>query len=142
MANIYVRICAVLIALRSLTNFGKVFGGDDVILVFFGQILRGSDAALPSVLVGLLMLATGIAMWTGGKWALPLVAVYAVYVFVNLIGWMVANPAELERVGGMVSSATDPGDLRLRGILAFMGYCLVAIGTTAVPAWILWKQRR
>jgi hypothetical protein len=55
---------------------------------------------------------------------------------------MVANPAELERVGGMVSSATDPGDLRLRGILAFMGYCLVAIGTTAVPAWILWKQRR
>ena len=141
MANIYVRVCAVLIALRSLTNFRKVFGGDDVILVFFGQILRGSDAAIPSVLVGLLMLATGLALWTGGKWALPLIAVYAAYVFVNLIIWMVANPAELERVGGMVSSATDPGDLRLRGGLAFLGYCVVALGTTAVPAWLLWKRR-
>jgi hypothetical protein len=141
MANIYVRVCAVLIALRSLTNFRKVFAGDDVVLVFFGQILRGSDAALPSVLIGLLMLATGIAMWTGGKWALPLIAVYAAYVFVNLIGWTVANPEELERVGGMVSSATDPNDLRWRGGLAFLGYCVIALGTTAVPAWLLWTRR-
>lgn len=140
MAHTYVRICAVLIALRSLTNFAKVFGGDDVILVFFGQILRGGAAALPSVLIGALMLATGIAMWTGSKWALPLIAVYAAYVFVNLIAWTVSNPAELDRVGGMVSSA-DASNLRVRGALAFLGYCVVAIGTTAVPAWLLWRQR-
>lgn len=140
MSNIYVRVCAVLIALRAFTNFAKLFR-DDAILVFFGQILRGGEVAVPAVLIGVLMLATGVAMWTGGKWALPLIAVYAAYVFVNLIAWTVGNPAELERVGGMVSSATDPADLRLRGTLAFMGYCLVAVGTTAVPAWILWQRR-
>jgi hypothetical protein len=141
MANIYVRVCAALIILRSFTNFAKVFGDNDVILVFFGQILRGGQVAVPSVLIGVLMLATGVAMWTGGKWALPLIAVYAAYVFVNLLMWTVSNPAELERVGGMVSSATEPGDLRMRGALAFLGYCIVAIATTAVPAWLLWKQR-
>jgi hypothetical protein len=67
--------------------------------------------------------------------------VYAVYVLVNLGAWTVSNPAELERVGGLVSSATDPADLRRRGVLAFVGYCAVAIGTTAVPAWILWRRR-
>ena len=140
MANIYVRACAALIVLRSFTNFGKLFR-DDAILVFFGQILRGGEVTLPAVLIGVLMLVTGIAMWTGGKWALPLIAVYAAYVFVNLIVWTATNPEELERVGGMVSSATDPDDLRWRGRFAFLGYCVVALGTTAVPAWILWQRR-
>jgi hypothetical protein len=81
-------------------------------------------------------------MWAHSRWALPLIAVYAPYVFINLLAWTVVNPAELERVGGMVSSATDAGNLRLRGGLAFLGYCIVALATTAVPAWILWKQRR
>lgn len=140
MSQIFVRVCAVLIVLRSFTNFAKLFRGDDVILVFFGQMLRGGDAAIPSLIVGLVMLATGIAMWTGGRWALPLIAIYAVYVFVNLLAWTVSNPQELERVGGMVSSATDASALRWRGGFAFLGYCIVAIGTTAVPAWILWKR--
>jgi hypothetical protein len=34
-----------------------------------------------------------------------------------------------------------PDDLRRTGMLAYAGYCLVVIGTTAGPAWILWKQR-
>jgi hypothetical protein len=140
MSNIYVRVCAVLIALRAFTNFGKLFR-DDAILVFFGQILRRDELAVPAVLIGVLMLATGVAMWTGGKWALPLIAVYAAYVFANLIMWTVGNAAELERVGGMVSSATDPAALRWRGGLAFLGYCVIALGTTAVPAWILWNRR-
>ena len=141
MANIYVRVCAVLIILRSFTNFGKLLGGDDVILVFFGQILRGSAVSVPAVLIGVLMLVTGIAMWMGNKWALPLIAIYAAYVFFNLVAWTMTNPEELTRVGGMVSSGGNTDELRQRGYLAFLGYCIVALATTAVPAWLLWQRR-
>jgi hypothetical protein len=141
MAHIYVRVCAALIILRSFTNFAKLFGGDDVILVFFGQILRGSAVSVPAILIGLLMLVTGVAMWTGNKWALPLIGIYAAYVFVNLISWTMTNPQEFERVGGMVSSGGNADELRQRGYLAFLGYCVVALATTAVPAWLLWKRR-
>lgn len=141
MSRVFVRVCAALIALRSLTNFAKLFQGDQATLVLFGQILRGSDAAWPSLVVGLFMLATGIAMWAGWRWALPLIALYAAYVLVNLLAWTLTNPGELERVGARFSSATDADALRWRGALAFLGYCVVAIGTTAGPAWVLWRER-
>lgn len=141
MSVIFVRVCAVLIVLRSLTNFAKLFQGDTAMLVLFGQILRGGDAAVPAALVGVFMLITGIALWTGGRWALPLITAYAAYVALNLLAWTVTNPGELERVGRMVSSATDPGALRWSGALAFLGYCIVALGTTAGPAWILAQRR-
>jgi hypothetical protein len=141
MAQIFIRICAALIALRALTNFAKLFQGDDAMLVVFGQILRGGAVALPAALIGAFMLATGIALWRGGRWALPLITAYAVYVVINLATWTVTNPQELQRVGGMVSSATDADVLRREGAWAFVGYCVVALGTTALPAWLLWKQR-
>jgi hypothetical protein len=141
MSRIFVRICAVLIILRSLTNFAKLFQGDEATLVLFGQILRGGTAAVPALVVGAFMLATGIAMWSGWKWAFPLITVYATYVFVNLLAWTATNPQELEHVGARFSSATDPAVLRRIGILGFAGYCIVALVTTAGPAWILWKQR-
>lgn len=141
MSRVFVRICAVLIAFRSLTNLAKVFQGDDAILVFFGQILRGGEAALPALAVGVFMLVTGVAMWKPARWAFALIAAYAAYVPVNLILWTVNNPRELERVGALVSSGADAAALPWYGGLAMLLYSAVAIGTTLGPAWILWKRR-
>ena len=141
MSRTFVRICAVLIVLRSFTNFAKLFQGDSATLVLFGRILHGSDAALPSLAVGLFMLVAGIGMWIGARWALPMAAVYALYVAVNLLSWTITNPEELVRVGQRFSKSTDAAQLRRIGAAAFFGYCVVALGTTAGPAWILWKRR-
>jgi len=139
--TLFIRLCAALIALRALTNFAKLLQGDGATLVVFGQILRGDAVVVPAALIGAFMLATGIALWRGGRWALPLITVYAAYVAINLITWTATNPEELQRVGGMVSSATDATALRRDGAWAFVGYCVIALGTTAVPAWLLWRQR-
>jgi hypothetical protein len=140
MSRWFVRICAALIVIRAFTNFAKLFQGDRATLVLFGQILHGGEAALPSVIVGLLMLVTGIALWTERRWALPLIALYATYVLVNLLAWTIANPGELEHVGARFSSATEADALRWRGALLFLGYCVVALVTTAGPAWVLWRN--
>lgn len=141
MSKIFVRICAVLIAFRSLTNFNKLRDGDDAVLVFFGQILRGNEVIIPALAVGLFMLITGVALWKPARWALPLIAVYALYVVVNLFAWTFGNPDELVRVGARVSSATNPDTLRWFGALLMAAYSGVAIGTTVGPAWIVYKQR-
>jgi hypothetical protein len=137
----FIRGCGLLIVLRSLTNFAKLFQGDDAVLVVFGQILRGGDAAVPAALIGLFMLATGTAMLIGSRRAAPLVAVYAAYVAVNLVAWTATNPDEIERVGSRLSSASDPTALWWIGAAGFLGYCIVALGTTALPAWLLRRRR-
>jgi hypothetical protein len=141
MSRIFLRACAALIVLRSLTNFAKLLQGDAAVLVFFGQILRGSEVTAPALGVGALMLVTGVAIWHGGRWAVPLSATYAAYVALNLLVWVLANPGEIERVGRRVSPATDQETLVWHGALAFLGYAIVAVVTTAGPAWILWKRR-
>lgn len=140
MSNWFIRACGLLIALRSLTNFQKLFQGDDATLVTFGQILHGSTAFLPAAVIGLFMLVTGVAMLIGSRWAGPLVAAYAVYVAVNLITWTVTNPGEIERVGRRLSSATDPSSLWWIGAAGFFGYCVIALATTAGPAWTLLRR--
>jgi hypothetical protein len=141
MSRWFVRLCAALIILRSFTNFAKLSHGDEAVLVFFGQILRGSDTTVLAVVVGLFMLVTGVAMLIGSRWAYPLAAAYAAYVAVNLVAWTALNPGEFERVGRTLSDASDPTALRWIGVAGFLGYCVVALGTTALPAWILRRQR-
>ena len=140
MAKWFIRACGLLIALRSLTNFAKLLQGDEATLVTFGQILHGGDAAVPAALIGLFMLVTGVAMLVGSRWAGPLVAVYALYVAVNLVTWTITNPGEIERVGRRLSSNPDPTALWWIGAAGFFGYCIVAIGTTAGPAWLLRRR--
>lgn len=141
MSRWFVRICAVLIVLRSFTNFGKLLQGEEAVLVFFGQILRGSDTTVLAVLVGLFMLVTGVTMLLESRWALALMAAYASYVAVNLLAWTLLHPEELVRVGSMLSGSTDVARQRQVGIAGFIGYGIVALGTTALPAWILYAQR-
>ncbi len=141
MSRWFIRICGALVAFRALTNFRKLLDGDAAVLVFFGQILHGGEAMMLAAAVGAFMLVTGIAMMADRRWALPLIAVYAAYVAVNLVTWTITNPEEFERVGQRLSTATDPATLRSVGIAGFLGYCIVALGTTALPAWILYRQR-
>jgi len=142
MANVFVKVCAGLIIFRSFTNFAKVLQGDGAELVMFGRILHGSEVVVPSIVVGAFMLATGVMLWRGGRAALPLIATYALYVATNLLLWMVVNPGALESVGRRLSSASDPATLTTIGGLSYAAYCVVALGTTAGPAWILWRQQR
>ena len=139
MSRWFIRACGLLIVLRSLTNFAKLLQGGDATLVTFGHILHGGDVALPAALIGSFMLVTGGAMLIGSRWAGPLVAAYAVYVAVNLVTWTVLNPGEIERVGRRLSSATDPTALWWTGAAGFLAYCLVALATTAGPAWLLYR---
>src|SRR5438552_2606117 len=80
MALIFIRICAVLIGLRALTNFGKLLQPTESVLVFFGQILHDGAVPVPACAVGLFMLVTAITMWKPLKLAAPLVTAYALYV--------------------------------------------------------------
>jgi len=141
MELIIIRICAVLIGLRSLTNFGKLLRPRESVLVFFGQILQNGAVPVPAFAVGLFMLVTAIAMWKPFKLALPLATTYALYVPINLVLWMLSNPEQIERVGTRISSSTAPDELWWFGVLAMIVYSSVAIATTAIPAWLLLKRR-
>lgn len=141
MATNYVRVCAILVGLRSLTNFGKLTN-DDAVMVFFGSILRGDALFLPALVVGSFMLVTAVAVLAGARWALPLLAIYSVYVLLNMLVWSVVQSDEFYRVGGMLSSASDPNTLWWWGIAGMVGYASIAIATTAVPTWLLWRQTR
>jgi hypothetical protein len=142
MSDWFIRACGLLIVLRSFTNFAKLFQGDDATLVVFGQILHGSAGFAPAAVIGLFMLVTGLAMLTLHRLAFPLVTAYAGYVALNLVAWTITNPGEIERVGHRLSAATtDPSALWWIGAAGFFGYCIVALGTTAVPAWLLYRRR-
>lgn len=141
MALIVIRLCAVLVGLRSLTNFAKLNHLSDAVLVFFGQMLHGSAVVVPALAVGLFMLATAVAMWKPSRVALPLITTYAVFVLVNLVAFVLSNPDQFERIGTRISSATDPGQLHLWGMLGMLVYSALALATTAGPAWLLWKRR-
>jgi MFS superfamily sulfate permease-like transporter len=133
----FIRGCGVLIILRSLTNFAKLFQGDGAVLVMFGQILHGTQVLVPAAVIGMFMLVTGTAMLIGSRSAAPLIAVYALYVAINLVAWTVTNPDEIQHVGRRLSSASDPTTLWWIGAAGFLGYCIVALGTTALPACLL-----
>lgn len=137
----FVRICAVLIGLRSLSNFAKPMQGPEAILVFFGQVLHGAEVVAPAILLGLWMLLTAAAMWRPEPYAWPMITGYALFVILNLILWTVNNPLELQRVGGLLSSATDPMDQQIYGLMGMILYSAIAIGMTAGPAWVLWRRR-
>ena len=49
------------------------------------------------------------------------------------------TPEEMVQARNLIS--TDPTQLQWRGALGFLGYSVVALVTTAGPAWLLWKRR-
>lgn len=91
MGRVALRIFAIVLVLRGLSNFLKPLTGS-VGFVFFGVVLEGAANAILSPLFGIYMLVTGWAIWTGHRLALPLALGYALYVAVSIPLYNVLNP--------------------------------------------------
>jgi hypothetical protein len=76
------RVLAVLIALRSLGNFGKRFGTGSG-LVVFGRLLPPDTLLAPTL--GVYMIVYAIGLWGARPFALPMGVLYALFVTANLV---------------------------------------------------------
>jgi hypothetical protein len=85
------RVFAVLIALRALTNVFKPLGAGSG-LVFFGKLLSGAANVVLAPLVGVYMLVYCYGIWTERRFALPMGIVYAVFVAINMALFPVLQP--------------------------------------------------
>jgi hypothetical protein len=109
---ILLRIFAVLIALRALTNFVKPIRGEGH-LVFFGQLLDSTNPLGP--LLGVFMLVYAWGLFTTKRFAVPMGYAYAVFATLNIIlfyvfqevpgGWGVAGYSVFALIGIGVSWA-------------------------------------
>jgi hypothetical protein len=80
------RVLAVLIALRSLTNIGKPFGTGSG-LVFLGYLLTGPLMWVLAPLLGVYMLVWAYGLWTLAAYARPMGLAYVALVTINVIGF-------------------------------------------------------
>ena len=121
--KIVLRICAVLIALRGLTNLSRPFGAGSG-LVFFGKFLTGTTNVIVAPLLGVYMLVLAYGMWAMRRFALPMAIAYAVFVPINMILFVVFQGLPQRWGAG--------------GYAVFM---LIGIATTAGAAWLLAQRR-
>ncbi len=120
-------IFAVLFALLGVSNLLKPLqmGGAQTGFVLFGHRLDGAANTVAGPLFGLFLFAYAFAIWRRQSIALPLGAVYAGYVVVNLVLFTILN----ERPPGAP-------------YFAFVTvYALVAIGVSAGAVVLLARER-
>jgi hypothetical protein len=117
---------AVLFAILALSNFLKPFRLDpNTGFVFFGMKTHGVANAILGPAFGALLSAYGIGIWRMRRWVLPIADVYAVYVVLNLLLYIIRN----ERSGGQSSPAF------------MLVYIAVAIGVSAGSAVLLHRRK-
>lgn len=92
MGRAAIKVFAVLLILRGVSNFLKPMT-ETVGFIFFGIELQGTANAIISPLFGVYMLATGYALWTRHRLALPLAVGYAAYVIISIPLYHFLNPA-------------------------------------------------
>jgi len=85
------RVIAVLMALRALTDVFKPLGAGRG-LVFFGSMLTGAPMIVLAPLVGAYMLVYAYGLWRVRRFALPMGIAYAVLVTINLVRFPMVNP--------------------------------------------------
>ncbi len=73
--------------------------------VFFGTRLQGVANAIVGPLFGLFLALYAYAVWTLKTWAMPLAAVYALYVIANVILFIRNMPPD--QGGGLFGGAFD-----------------------------------
>jgi hypothetical protein len=117
------RVIAVLVALRSLTNLFKPFGTGSG-LVFLGTLLTGSSMYVLAPLLGLYMLIWAYGLWGARPFALPMGIAYAALVAINILRFPFAE--------GLPSGVTVP---------MYAVYGLVAVGIPVVAVWLLARRR-
>jgi hypothetical protein len=119
---VLLRICAVLIGVRALTNVFKPFGAGSG-LVFFGKLLTGTANLILAPLVGIFMLVYVYGIWQQRRFALPMGIAYAVYVTVNIVVFPILQ--------------TVPPQFGMPGMLVFAA---VALGVSWGTVWLLRRQ--
>jgi hypothetical protein len=122
-------LLAVLFGLLAFSDLAKPLeagfgGGLRPGFVLFGHRLSGTANAVVGPLFGLYLLVYTAGIWRLRRWALPVGTVYAVYVIVNLVLFMLRDP--------------DP---MREGVLFGAIYALVALGVSWGAVWVL-SQRR
>jgi len=89
--TIALRVFAVLIGLRALTNVFKPLGAGSG-LVFFGKLLTGIANIILAPLVGIAMLIYVYGLWTMRRFALPMGVLYGMFVVINMALFPVLQP--------------------------------------------------
>ena len=120
---------AVLMGLLALSNLTKPISQtaapeSSAGFVFFGHRLHGLANAVIGPLFGGLLAAYAYGVWTMRQWVVPIAAVYAAYVVVNLVLFPFFEPP----------GAETP-------LLGFLAYAAVAIGVSSGGAVYLYRNR-
>jgi hypothetical protein len=119
-------VFAILFALLGVSNALKPLeAGATQGFVLLGHRLHGTPNLIAGPAFALLLWSYAFGIWGLKRWALPLGCAYAVYVFVNLIAFMVVAP-------------DAPDASRIGFILA---YATVAIGVSSGAAYLLYQRR-
>jgi hypothetical protein len=87
-------IAAILFAVLAVSNLLKPLrlGGGETGFVLFGERLSGTANAIAGPLFGLYLLVYAAGIWGMRRFALPMAALYAAYVAVNLVLFTVRTP--------------------------------------------------
>jgi hypothetical protein len=121
---VVLRLLAVLIGIRGLTNFAKPFGFGTA-FVFFGTMVTGTAGHVLAVLFGVLLVVYAWGAWHLRRFATPMAIVYSIFVALNVPLFVIVNHIPNEPrvwVGGIV-------------------FLLIAVGVTAGSAYLLYVHR-
>jgi hypothetical protein len=117
--RVLLRVCAVLIGLRALTNVFKPFGAGSG-LVFFGALLTGWANTVVAPLLGVFMLVYAYGLWNVRRFALPMGIAYGIFVVLNL--------ALFPLVHGLAGNLPP---------LGYVAFAAVGAGITWGAVWLL-----
>jgi len=114
------RVFAVLIAIRGLTDVFKPLGAGST-MVFFGQLLPATSPVGP--IVGVFMLVYTYGLWFKRPFALPMGIVYALFATLNIILFYLFQPL--------------PGGY---GLPAYLVFAAVGIGVSWGAVFLLRRE--
>lgn len=117
------RLCAILIALRALTDVFKPLGAGSG-LVVGGVFLHGAAVTLLAPLVGAYMLVYACGLWQGRRFALAMGIAYALYASINVALFPVFQ--------GLPGGFNVP---------AYVGFAVVGMAVPWAAVWLLAVQR-
>ena len=125
----FLTVAAILFAVLAISNLLKPLqiGGERTGFVFLGERLSGTPNTIAGPIFGAFLAVYAAGIWGMRRWALPMGALYAAYVIVNLVLFPFRTPPPAN--GGV--------GYQIFGIV----YMIVAIGISAGAYRALAKRR-
>lgn len=118
-AKTTLRVVAILIALRAVTDVLKPLGAGSG-FVFFGKFLTGTACYVLAPIVGTVMLVYAYGLWQLRRFALPMGVAYGVLVTINL--------AVFPLLQGLPPGFNE---------LAYVAFALIGLGVSWGAVWLL-----